>query len=74
MANKLKAMFKKAAKLAVNLSVMLVTSVYAGYDENMAVINKGMPTPVKQFNKRQIECNHWAGVGMPLLMTAIFSS
>ena len=54
-------MFKKAAKLAVNVSVMLVTSVYAGYDEDMAVINKGMPTPVKQFNKRQIECNHWAG-------------
>ena len=54
-------MFKKAAKLTAYVSVLLITTVYAGYDEDMAAINKGMPKSVKQFNKRQIDCNHWAG-------------
>ncbi len=40
---------------------LAATSVYAGYDEDVAAINKGMPKPVQQFNERQIECNHWTG-------------
>jgi hypothetical protein len=43
------------------LICLYISSVYAGYDEDVAVINKGMPKQVKLFNKRQIECNHWPG-------------
>ena len=54
-------MFRKAAKIVVNASVLFITSVYADYDEDMAVINKGLPKSIKQFNKRQFDCSHWAG-------------
>lgn len=43
------------------LMSLFISSVYAGYDEDVAAVNKGMPKQVKLFNKRQIECNHWAG-------------
>ena len=38
-----------------------VISVYAGYDEDIADIYKGMPKSVKLFIQRQIDCNHWSG-------------
>lgn len=40
---------------------LIVHKVQAGYDEDVAAINKGVPKQVKLFNKRQIDCNHWAG-------------
>jgi len=40
---------------------LIPPNAQADYDEDMAVVNKGMPKQVKLFNKRQIECNHWAG-------------
>lgn len=48
-------------RIFVFLMSLFISSVYAGYDEDVALINKGMPKQVKLFNKRQIECNHWAG-------------
>lgn len=40
---------------------LIAPKVRAGYDEDVAAINKSVPKQVKLFNKRQIECNHWAG-------------
>ncbi len=40
---------------------LFISSVYADYDEEVALINKGLPKQVKLFNKRQIDCIHWAG-------------
>jgi hypothetical protein len=54
-------MFKPIAALIVCVFIFATTNVYAGYDEDVAAINKDMPKQVKQFNKRQIECNHWSG-------------
>lgn len=53
-------MFKVFAIIACTVS-FLTPNVYAGFDEDIAAINKGMPKSVKLFNMRQIECNHWAG-------------
>jgi hypothetical protein len=54
-------MFKAVVALIVCVCAFAISNVDAGYDEDVEVINKGMPKLVKQFNKRQIECNHWAG-------------
>jgi hypothetical protein len=54
-------MFKTIAALIGCVFIFATTNVYAGYNEDVAVINKGMPKSVKQFNRRQIECNHWGG-------------
>ena len=53
-------MFKVFAIIACTVS-FLIPNVYAGFDEDIAAINKGMPKSVKLFNLRQIECNHWGG-------------
>lgn len=47
--------------LIVSVCIFAVSNVYAGYNEDITVINKGMPKSVKLFNERQIECNHWGG-------------
>ena len=52
-------MFKVFAIIACTVS-FLTPNVYAGFDEDIAAINKGMPKSVKLFNLRQIECNHWS--------------
>jgi hypothetical protein len=54
-------MMKTIFAFIVCISILAATNVYAGYDEDIAAINKDMPKPVQQFNNRQIECNHWAG-------------
>ncbi len=54
-------MFKTIATLVMYVCIFATGNVYAGYDEDVAAINKGMPKSVKQFNLRQIECNHWGG-------------
>ena len=54
-------MFKSVVALVVCGYFFLANNVYAGYSEDLSAINKGMPKSVQQFNKRQIECNHWAG-------------
>jgi hypothetical protein len=54
-------MFKTITTFIVYVCSVAVTNVYAGYDEDVAAINMGMPKSVQQFNKRQIECNHWGG-------------
>jgi hypothetical protein len=54
-------MFKVIAALIGCVFIFATTNVYAGYNEDFAAINKGMPNSVQQFNRRQIECNHWAG-------------
>lgn len=36
-------------------------NTFAGYEEDIAAISKGMPIPVKKVIDRQIACNHWAG-------------
>ena len=46
--------------LFIVLSVFAV-STFAGYEEDIAAISKGMPIPVKKVIDRQIACNHWAG-------------
>ena len=43
------------------MSCFVASNSYAGYDEDVAAINKSMPKQVQQFNKRQIACNHWSG-------------
>ena len=48
-------------RVFVFLISLFISSVYAGYDEQVVLINKGMPKQVKLFNKRQIDCKHWAG-------------
>ena len=50
----------KVLALIVYLTSFLTLNVYAGFDEDIAAINKGMPKLIKLFNLRQIECNHWA--------------
>jgi hypothetical protein len=52
---------KVVSVLIVCISFFATTNSYAGYNEDLAAINKGMPKQVKSFNKRQIECNHLAG-------------
>ena len=54
-------MIKVAVTVIVCLTIYFASNVYAGYDEDVVTVNKGMPKQVQQFNKRQIECNHWAG-------------
>lgn len=54
-------MFKTVSTLVMYVCIFATGIVYAGYDEDVAAINKGMPKSIQQFNKRQIECNHWAG-------------
>lgn len=44
----------------VLLSVLAVNS-YAGYDEDIAAMQKNMPISVKKVIERQVACNHWAG-------------
>ena len=54
-------MFKAIATLFFCVCSLATKNVYAGYDEDIAAINKGMPKQVKLFNMRKMECNHWAG-------------
>jgi len=54
-------MAKIFAIIMVCFGCLITTNVLAEYDEDVAALNKGMPKQVKMFNKRQIECNHWAG-------------
>lgn len=54
-------MLKAFAITIVCFGCLITTNVQAEYDEDVAAVNKGMPKQVKLFNKRQIECNHWAG-------------
>lgn len=54
------------ALLVFLLKLIVVTffgmaKAHASDYEDLESINRGMPEPVKQFNARQIECNHWAG-------------
>ena len=52
---------KAVATLLLFVCCPMVSNVYAGYDEDVAAMNKGMPKSVQLFNKRQIDCNHWSG-------------
>ncbi len=54
-------MMKTIEALVVCAFIFATTNVYAGYDVDVAAINKGMPKSVQQLNKRQIECNYWGG-------------
>ncbi|MBC7755313.1 MAG: hypothetical protein H7Z20_01475 [Bdellovibrio sp.] len=54
-------MFKIISAIIFFVISLAVTNVYASYDEEVAIINQGMPKSVKLFNRRQIECNHWGG-------------
>lgn len=54
-------MFKAIAALIICVCSLSASNVYAGYSEDVATINKGMPKPVKSFNQRQIDCTHWSG-------------
>jgi hypothetical protein len=54
-------MIKFIAIMMICFGYLIVHKVQAGYDEDVAAINKGVPKQVKLFNKRQIDCNHWAG-------------
>jgi hypothetical protein len=54
-------MIKFIAIMMICFGYLIVHKVEAGYDEDVAAINKGVPKQVKLFNKRQIDCNHWAG-------------
>lgn len=54
-------MIKFIVIMMICFGCLLAPKVQAGYDEDLAAINKGVPKQVKLFNQRQIECNHWAG-------------
>ncbi len=54
-------MFKSFVILVTCGYIFATTNLYAGYNEDLVAINKGVPKSVQQFNKRQIECNHWGG-------------
>ncbi|MGB4813092.1 MAG: hypothetical protein WBP13_11520 [Methylophilaceae bacterium] len=42
-------------------TLALSVNCIAGYDEDVAIMTKGMPKQVKKVIERQVACNHWAG-------------
>jgi hypothetical protein len=54
-------MLRIISNIFLCLCIFATRNSYADYNEDIAAINKGMPKLVQQFNKRQIECNHWTG-------------
>jgi hypothetical protein len=49
-------------RLFVLVTLSLIgANTYAGYEEDIAAIQKNMPISVKKVIERQVACNHWAG-------------
>lgn len=43
------------------LGGIVCSNVCAEYDEDMAVLTKGLPEPAAAFVYRYVECTHWSG-------------
>ena len=48
-------------KIFLFLLFLISTQCLADYEQDMAALQKGMPSSVSKYIDRQVMCNHWSG-------------